>query len=85
MLYHLLYPLSHLVKFFNVFKYISFRTILAFLVGAIISVLWGSSFINFMKTKQFGQIIRDDGPESHFKKRGTPTMGGVVILLSIKV
>ena len=80
MLYHLLYPNSHV---FNIFKYITFRTVIAFLIATIISILWGKYFINFMKKKQFGQIIREDGPESHFKKRGTPTMGGVFMLGSI--
>ncbi|MGZ3787463.1 MAG: phospho-N-acetylmuramoyl-pentapeptide-transferase [Bacteriovorax sp.] len=83
MLYHLLYPLSHIVKTFNLFKYITFRSFLAFLLGMIISVFWGKVFISFMKRRQFGQIIRDDGPESHFKKKGTPTMGGVFMLGSI--
>lgn len=83
MLYHLLHPLSHLVKQFNIFKYITFRSFVAFLLAAIISVFWGKIFIQYMKRMQFGQIIRDDGPESHFKKKGTPTMGGVFMLGSI--
>lgn len=85
MLYHLLYPLSNFVKSFNLFKYITFRSFVAFLLATILSILWGQLFINFMKRKQFGQIIRDDGPESHFKKKGTPTMGGVFMLGSIFV
>lgn len=83
MLYHLLYPMSADFAAFNVFRYITFRSIVAFLIAAIISILWGKSFILFMKRKQFGQIIRNDGPESHFKKAGTPTMGGVVIIGSV--
>ena len=67
----------------NIFKYITFRSFLAFLIAAAISIIWGKHFINFMKRKQFGQIIRDDGPESHFKKKGTPTMGGVFMLGSL--
>jgi phospho-N-acetylmuramoyl-pentapeptide-transferase len=82
MLYHLLYPNHHM---FNIFKYITFRTVIAFLVATVLSIVWGKYFINFMKKKQFGQIIREDGPESHFKKRGTPTMGGVFMLGSIFV
>lgn len=82
MLYHLLYPHHHL---FNIFKYITFRTGIAFLVATVISIIWGHYFIDFMKKKQFGQIIRSDGPESHFKKKGTPTMGGVFMLGSIFV
>lgn len=71
MFYHLLYPLSNSFKFLNVFKYITSRSFFAFLIAAIISVIWGHYFIDFMKMKQFGQIIREDGPESHFKKRNT--------------
>jgi len=82
MLYHLLYPHHHM---FNLFRYITFRTVVAFLVATVLSIIWGKYFINFMKRKQFGQIIRDDGPESHFKKKGTPTMGGVFMLGSIFV
>jgi phospho-N-acetylmuramoyl-pentapeptide-transferase len=83
MLYHFLYPLSQSISAFNIFRYITFRAIVAFLIAAAISIIWGKAFINFMKLKQFGQVIRDDGPESHFKKAGTPTMGGVFILGSI--
>lgn len=83
MLYHLLYPLSQDIAAFNIFRYITFRSFAAFLVAAIFSIVWGKAFIAFMKRKQFGQIVRDDGPESHFKKNGTPTMGGVFILGSI--
>jgi phospho-N-acetylmuramoyl-pentapeptide-transferase len=85
MLYHLLYPLNHYAKSFNLFKYITFRSFLAFLLATIISIFWGRIFIAYMKRMQFGQIIRDDGPESHFKKKGTPTMGGVFMLGSIFV
>jgi len=80
MLYHWLYPLSQQVPFFNVFKYITFRSFLAFILGITISILWGKRFIALMKLKQFGQTIRDEGPESHKKKKGTPTFGGVFIL-----
>ncbi len=83
MLYHLLFPLSSNIKIFNLFKYITFRSFIAFLIATIISIIWGQYFINFMKMKQFGQIVRDDGPESHFKKRGTPTMGGLFMLGAI--
>ena len=83
MLYHLLYPLSNFVRQFNLFKYITFRAFVAFMLATVLSVFWGNIFIAFMKRKQFGQIIRNDGPESHFKKKGTPTMGGVFMLGSI--
>jgi phospho-N-acetylmuramoyl-pentapeptide-transferase len=83
MLYHFLYPLSQDISAFNVFRYITFRSMISFLIAAAVSIIWGVAFIKFMKAKQFGQVIRDDGPESHFKKAGTPTMGGVFILGSV--
>jgi phospho-N-acetylmuramoyl-pentapeptide-transferase len=88
MLYHLLYPLSLSdpdFLAFNVFRYLTFRATIAFLIATALSVVWGKYFINFMKRKQFGQVIRDDGPKEHFKKAGTPTMGGVFILGTIAV
>ncbi|GAB4013108.1 MAG: phospho-N-acetylmuramoyl-pentapeptide-transferase [Bdellovibrio sp.] len=79
MLYHFLFPLSQEYSIFNVFRYITFRSIVAFIIATLISIIWGKHFINFMKRKQFGQVIRDDGPQTHKKKAGTPTMGGVFI------
>jgi len=83
MLYHILYPLSQSFSAFNLFKYITFRSVIAFLFAAFVSIIWGKYFIEFMQKKQFGQVVRDDGPQSHLKKAGTPTMGGVVIIGSI--
>jgi phospho-N-acetylmuramoyl-pentapeptide-transferase len=83
MLYHFLYPLSDQYFLFNIFRYITFRSIAAFLIATIFSIIWGKYFIRFMQRKQFGQVIRDDGPESHLKKAGTPTMGGVFIIGTI--
>lgn len=80
MLYHWLYPLSQNIHLFNVFKYITFRSFLAFIIATIVSILWGKKFISLMKLRQFGQTIREEGPESHKKKKGTPTFGGVFIL-----
>ncbi|MFL5786025.1 MAG: phospho-N-acetylmuramoyl-pentapeptide-transferase [Bacteriovoracaceae bacterium] len=80
MLYHWLYPLSQSSHLFNIFKYITFRSFLAFLIATVVSIFWGKRFIAYMKLRQFGQIIRDEGPESHKKKKGTPTFGGVFIL-----
>jgi len=83
MFYHFLYPLSGDIAAFNVFRYITFRSFLAFAIATIVSIVWGKRFIAYMKLKQFGQSIREDGPESHFKKRGTPTLGGIFIIGSI--
>ena len=80
MLHHWLYPLSQSSHLFNVFKYITFRSFLAFILATVISIFWGKRFIALMKLKQFGQSIREEGPESHKKKKGTPTFGGVFIL-----
>ncbi len=80
MLYHWLYPLSQNQHVLNLFRYITVRSFIAFLFGITISILWGKRFIALMKLKQFGQSIRDDGPESHKKKKGTPTFGGVFII-----
>lgn len=83
MLYHWLYPLSQDVSLFNVFRYITFRSFFAFVIATLISILWGKHFIEYMRKKQFAQFIRDDGPQSHLKKAGTPTLGGVFILGSV--
>ena len=80
MLYHWLYPLSQSSHLLNIFKYITFRSFAAFIIATLVSIFWGKRFIAYMKLRQFGQIIRDDGPESHKKKKGTPTFGGVFIL-----
>lgn len=80
MLYYWLYPLSQSSHLFNVFKYITFRSFLAFIIATVVSIVWGKRFIALMKLKQFGQTIRDEGPASHKKKQGTPTFGGVFIL-----
>lgn len=85
MLYHWLYPLSQNVHLFNVFKYITFRSFLAFIIATVVSIVWGKRFIALMKLRQFGQTIREEGPETHKKKKGTPTFGGVFILGSAMV
>jgi phospho-N-acetylmuramoyl-pentapeptide-transferase len=83
MFYHFLYPLSHSYAFLNIFRYITVRSFLAFLFSVVCSLIVGKLFIEFMQRKQFGQVIREDGPKDHFKKAGTPTMGGVFIIGSI--
>lgn len=85
MFYHWLYPLSAEISFLNVFKYITFRSFFAFVLAAIISIVWGKRFITYMRNKQFGQSIREDGPQSHLKKAGTPTLGGIFIIGSVVI
>jgi phospho-N-acetylmuramoyl-pentapeptide-transferase len=85
MLYHLLYPLHTTFSVFNVFRYITFRTIYASLTAFFICFLLGPWMIRKLAHLQVGQYIRDDGPRSHFDKAGTPTMGGTLIILSVTV
>jgi phospho-N-acetylmuramoyl-pentapeptide-transferase len=83
MLYHLLYPLHTTLSVFNVFRYITFRTIYASLTAFFICFLLGPWIIRKLSGMQVGQYIRDDGPQSHLAKAGTPTMGGLLIVFSI--
>ncbi len=83
MLYHLLYPLASSVHFFNVFKYLTFRTIYAVITALVVSFLLGPWVIRKLQAIQMTQVIRTDGPESHLKKQGTPTMGGILILAAV--
>ena len=86
MLYHLLYPLAADFGPFNLFRYITFRTGGAVLTALIISFVIGPPLIRWLKKKQGeGQPIRSDGPETHLKKKGTPTMGGLMILIAVIV
>lgn len=70
---------------FNVFQYLTMRIILGVLTSLFISLLVGPSLIKHLNKYQIGQSIRDDGPETHLSKSGTPTMGGLLILVSISV
>ncbi|MBM3598903.1 MAG: phospho-N-acetylmuramoyl-pentapeptide-transferase [Alphaproteobacteria bacterium] len=84
MLYNLLVPLTEQLNVLNLFRYLTFRTGGAVVTALIISFLLGPSVISWLKSRQTnGQPIRDDGPEGHFSKRGTPTMGGFLILLAL--
>jgi phospho-N-acetylmuramoyl-pentapeptide-transferase len=85
MLYHLFYPLATSVHFFNVFKYLTFRTIYAVITALVVSFLLGPWVIRKLQAIQMTQVIRTDGPESHLKKQGTPTMGGALILAAIVI
>ena len=84
MLYSLLASLVDLFSFLNVFKYLTVRTGLAMFTSMIVVFIIGTPFINFFSSKQIHDPIRDDGPKEHIiKKIGTPTMGGVLILLGL--
>jgi len=85
MLYHLLFPLSDQFPVLNVFRYLTFRTGGAVMTALLISFIFGPALIRTLRARQTnGQPIRDDGPESHLlSKKGTPTMGGFLILLAL--
>ena len=85
MLYHLLYPLHTRFGWLNVVRYVSTRTILAMLTALGISLLLGPWFIERLRARQIGEQIRGDGPQTHKKKAGTPTMGGSLILLALAI
>ncbi len=83
MFYHLFNMLQPEISVLNVFRYITFRTICASLTALVICFVFGPWMIRLLGEKQIGQYIRKVGPERHQDKAGTPTMGGVLILLSI--
>jgi phospho-N-acetylmuramoyl-pentapeptide-transferase len=67
----------------NVFRYVTFRSIGAMATALVITMALFPWFIRLLQSKQIGQVVRDDGPQSHFSKRGTPTMGGVLVLVAL--
>ena len=79
-----LYELRDYFAPFNVFRYVSFRIVMAMITALLMSFMY-PKFIGKLLERQVGQVVRDDGPQSHLKKRGTPTMGGSLILLSLVV
>jgi len=85
MLYHLLFPMADQFPVFNVFRYLTFRTGGAVMTALVISFLIGPTLIRLLHVRQKGgQPIRDDGPASHLlTKQGTPTMGGLMILIAV--
>ena len=85
MLYHFFYPLAANVKLFNIFKYLTFRTIYAMITALLVCFVIGPWIIRKLESLQARQVIRTDGPESHLQKQGTPTMGGVMILAAIVI
>jgi len=83
MLYRWLYPLARDFAAFNVFRYITFRTAMAAVTALFVTLLLGPPMIRFLKRRLVGQAIREAGPQSHSVKAGTPTMGGLLILLAV--
>ncbi|MDH3732238.1 MAG: phospho-N-acetylmuramoyl-pentapeptide-transferase [Gemmatimonadota bacterium] len=80
MLFHLLFPLSEQHILFNVFQYISFRAAGAMVTALLTAFVVGPRVIRWLQTRGWGQVVRAEGPSTHLKKAGTPTMGGLIIL-----
>jgi phospho-N-acetylmuramoyl-pentapeptide-transferase len=78
-------PLVDKFTFFNIFQYITFRSAYAAVTSLLISFIFGPILIKALKKRKAGQEIRDDGPQTHLVKSGTPTMGGILILISVVV
>ena len=85
MLYHLLISFYPQVPLFNVVRYITFRTAAASMTALVVSLVLGPWLIRRLREFQIGQVIRQEGPESHRAKAGTPTMGGLLILVAALV
>lgn len=83
MFYYFLYPLHSVFSGFNVFRYITLRSIGGAVTAFLVVLILGPLFIRTMRRFQIGQVVRDDGPETHLAKQGVPTMGGVLILFAI--
>ncbi len=83
MLYKLIYIFHSELSALNVFRYITFRTILATLTTLILFLLLGRRVIEILKQMQMGQYIQEDGPPNHMSKQGTPTMGGILIIFVV--
>src|ERR1044071_1316871 len=94
MIYYVLYELLYnhfkekdwfLIKALNVFQYVTFRTAYASITALLLSLLFGGKLIRALKNWNIGQQIREEGPQAHMAKRGTPTMGGVLIVGSVLI
>lgn len=83
MFYHLLVPLRKYFSGFNLFQYITFRAAMAAITALLISFIIGPFFLKLLAKYQIGETIRENGPKSHLAKKGTPTMGGIIIIISV--
>lgn len=82
MLYHLLYPLRDYISGLNIFQYITFRAGASAIVALLIAFLFGPYVIRKLQEFNIGEEIRTEGPKTHYQKHGTPTMGGIIILVA---
>lgn len=85
MFYHFILPLREYISYLRIFQYITFRSAYAAITALILVLIFGNIIIRWLRTLRFREEIRDDGPESHKHKAGTPTMGGVIILGAVLV
>ncbi len=85
MLYHILYSLKDKFSALNVLRYLTFRSMSAFVIALALVLLLQPLFIDWVRRHQWGQPIRDDGPQSHLSKKGTPTMGGIVVVSAVVI
>src|SRR5258706_6238360 len=85
MLYWAAKPLAADVSLFNVFSYLTLRSILATMSALAIALMVGPHMIEKLSRYQIGQVVRTDGPQSHLPKAGTPTMGGLLIIVAVAV
>jgi len=85
MFYYLLYPFKDEFPFLRIFGYVTFRTLFAAITAMVIVFYIGPKFFRYMKNIDFKENIRDDGPQSHHSKAGTPTMGGILMLISLTI
>jgi len=83
MFYHFLLPFAHDFIIFNLLRYITFRTAAAMVTAIIICLIFGGHFVGVLRKYQIKEKIRADGPQSHLSKEGTPTMGGLIVILGI--
>lgn len=77
--------LANYFRFFHVFQYLTLRAILSTLTGLAMALVFGPAIIRQLSSHRVGQVIRDDGPQSHLSKAGTPTMGGTLILIAVTI
>lgn len=83
MFYTFIYPYHQILSMLNVLRYPSFRIVMATFTAGLITFVFYPFFIKKLKALSFGQEVRDDGPKSHLKKQGTPTMGGLLLLVAV--
>jgi len=85
MFYHIFVPLTHRFTALNIFQYITFRAGYGMATALVIASILGPRIVRFLRSWHCDEIIRDDGPKNHLAKKGTPTMGGLIIIIAIVI